>query len=123
VFEEDVLQQVEPPFLSNAPLTTWVAYLIDIVARSARECHSLQPSVVQLLNDNNVLVVNCTDDNTTCIKPLWVMMDFGAQPIMIRKRLAQELGLTTIDLEPCLVTIVTSVGGTKHATHYIKQPL
>jgi len=66
-----------------------------------------------LVNDNNVLVVSRTGDNTICVMPLHVMMDSGAQPIMIGKKLALELGLTKVDLEPCLFTLVTSIGGTK----------
>ena len=47
-----------------------------------------------------------------------MMMDSGAQPVMIGKRLAQELGLATEDVAPCPFTIVTSVGHMKQATGY-----
>jgi len=51
------------------------------------------------------------------------MIDSGAQPSMIGKKLAQELGLTVVDLVPCPFTIVTSIRGTNQATSYTKQPL
>ena len=44
------------------------------------------------------------------------MMDLGAQPIMIGKRLAQELGLAAENLAPCTFTIVTSIGHMERAT-------
>ena len=51
------------------------------------------------------------------------MMDSGAQPVMIGRRLAQDLGLSAADLKPCPFTIVTSVGGTERATGSTRQPL
>ena len=79
--------------------------------------------MVRLVNDNNVLVVGRTGGNATRATPVRVMMDFSAQPVMIGKRLAQELGLNADDLEPCPFTIITSVGGTERATGYTRQPL
>jgi len=61
--------------------------------------------------------------NTTHVTPLRVMMDSDAQLVMIGKKLAQKLGLTIVDLEPCPFIIVTSIGGTKQTTYFIKQPL
>lgn len=122
-FDEGASQQTEPSPSFDAPLPTGVAYLSDVAARSARERRNLRPGVVRLVNDNNVLVVSRTGGNATRATPLRVMMDSGAQPVMIGKRLAQELGLSAADLEPCPFTIVTSVGGTERATGYTRQPL
>jgi len=122
-FDEGASQLTEPSPSFDVPLATGVAYLSDVAARPARERQNLRPGVVRLVNDNNVLVVSRTGDNTTRATPLRVMMDSGAQPVMIGKRLAQELGLSAADLEPCPFTIVTSVGGTERAIGYTRQPL
>ena len=97
-----------PPF--DMPLATKVAYLVDVVAWFVRERQSLRTGVVRLVNDNNVLVVNRTGRHTIHATPLRVIMDFGAQLVMIGKRLAQELSRSATNVEPCPFTIVTSVG-------------
>ena len=51
------------------------------------------------------------------------MMDLGAQPIMIGKKLAHELRLTADDLAPYPFTIVTSIGHVERATGYTWEPL
>ena len=55
--------------------------------------------------------------------PSGVMMDSGAQPIMINKKLAQKLWLTADDLAPCSFTIVTLVGHVKQTTSYTQESL
>lgn len=95
----------------------------DVAARPAQERRNLQPGVVRLVNDNNVLVVSRTGGNTTRAISLQVVMNSDAHHVMIGKQLAQELGLGVSDLEPFSFTIVTSLGGTKRATGYTRQPL
>jgi hypothetical protein len=51
------------------------------------------------------------------------MMDLGAQPVLIGKKLAHDLRLTADDLAPCAFTIVTSIGHVERATCYIRKPL
>ena len=104
-------------------LISGVAYLSDIAPRSARQRRSLRPGVVRLANDGGVMVVGRTDGNSTRAIPLRVMLDSGAQLVMIGKQIAQDLGLGAADLEPCPFTIVTSVGGTEKATGYTRHPL
>ena len=67
----------------------------------------MQPGVVRLMNDKFLFVVSRMNIRAT---PLRVMMDSGAQPVMIYKGLADSLGLTPTNLDPCPFTIVTSVG-------------
>jgi hypothetical protein len=98
-------------------------YLADISARPARERHNLQPGVVRLINDKYFFVVSRTDILVIRATPLRVMMDSGAQPVMIGKRLADSLALTLANLDPYPFTIVTSVGGTERATGYTKTLL
>lgn len=42
---------------------------------------------------------------------------------MIGKQLSEDLALGVSDLEPCLFTILTSVGGTEMAMGYCQHPL
>jgi hypothetical protein len=99
------------------------AYLADIFARPARERHNLQLGVVRLINDESLFVVSRTDIPVIRATPLRVMMDSGAQPVMIGKGLADSFALTPANLDPCPFTIVTSVGDTERATGYTKTPL
>ena len=111
---------VDTSFLNYA---AGAAYLADISARPARERHNLQTGVVRLMNDKSIFVVSRTDLPAIRATPLRVMMDSGAQPVMIGKGLAGNLGLTPTNLDPCPFTIVTSVGGTERAIGYTKTPL
>ena len=63
-----------------------------------------------MVNDFGILVVSRAGGNTIQVAPQFVMMDLGAQPVMISKKLAQELRLTADDLIPSPFTIVTSIG-------------
>jgi hypothetical protein len=96
-----------------------VAYLADIFARPAHERHNLQPGVVRLINNKSLFVVLCTDIYVIRATPLRVMMDSGAQPIMIGKGIA----LLPANLDRCPFTIVTSVGGIERAICYTKTHL
>ena len=114
------ISTVDTSFLNYA---AGAAYLADISARPPRERHNLQPGVVRLMNDKSLFVVSRADMPTIRATPLRVMMDSGAQPVMIGKGLAESLGLTLTHLDTCPFPIVTSVGGTEHATSYTKAPL
>ena len=76
-----------------------------------------------MVNDTGILVVSRTGGKATRVAPRYVMMDSGAQLVMIGKKLTQELGLAAKDLAPCPFTIVTSVGYVERATGYIQEPL
>ena len=73
---------------------------------------------MRMVNDTGILVVNQTGGNATRVAPRCMMMDSGAQPGMIGKKLAEELGLAAEDLAPCPFTIVISVGHVERATGY-----
>lgn len=100
-----------------------VVYLSDVAARSARKRRSVRPEVVRLVNDGGVMVVGCTEGNSTRVGPHRIILDSGAQPMMIDNQLAKDLGLCNADLEQCPFTIVTSVGGTEKAMGYTRHPL
>ena len=75
----------------DLPLSAGTTYLSDVAARPARERHGIRPGIVRMVNDIGILVVSRIGGNATQVAPHRVMMDLGAQPVMISKRLAQEL--------------------------------
>ena len=95
----------------------------NVAARPAHERHGIRLGVVRMVNDTDILVVNQTGGNATRVASRCVMMDSGAQPVMIGKGLAHELGLVAEDLAPCPYTIVTSIGHVERATGYTREPL
>ena len=48
---------------------------------------------------------------------------FKAQPVMIGKKLAQDLQLTVDNLAPYPFTIVTSIGRVEQANGHTREPL
>jgi hypothetical protein len=76
-----------------------------------------------MVNDSDILMVSRAGGNPIRVASQCVMMDSGAQPVMIGKKFAQELRLTADDLAPCPFTIVTSIGQVERATGYTREPL
>ena len=114
----------------RAPTTSYdlavsagAAYLSDVAARPAHKHRGIRSGVVCMVNDTGILVVSRTGGNATRVAPRCVMMDSGTQPVMIGKKLAQELGLAAENLAPCPLTIVTSVGHVERATGYTREPI
>lgn len=54
---------------------------------------------------------------------LYIMLNFGAQLVMINKWLTQELSLICTNLEPFSFIVVTSIEGMEQAIGYNMQPL
>ncbi len=50
-----------------------------------------------------------------------VLLDFGAQPLMLSKIIIDSLGLIDVDFDPCPYQILTSMGGLKKARWLTKQ--
>ena len=76
-----------------------------------------------MVHDFCILVVSRVGGNPIRVAPHCVLMHSEAQPVMICKKLAQELWLTADDLAPCPFTIVTLVGHMERATFYMGEPL
>ena len=96
-------------------------YLASVSARPARERQQLKPGVVRLVNHGHVFSVS--SGKRKSVFPTRVLCDTGAQPVMIGKRLADDLQITASDLEPCPFMIATSVGGTEKASGMTKEAL
>jgi hypothetical protein len=113
----------EPTTSYDSSVSVGTSYLSDVAARSVRERRDIRPGVVRMVNDSGILVVSQAGDNAIRVALKCVMMDLGAQPIMIGKKLAHGLQLTADDLAPCMFTIVTSISHVERATNYIRKPL
>ena len=113
----------KPTSSYHSPASAGAAYLFNIAARPARERRGVRPGVVQMVNDSSILMVSQAGGNPIRVAPQCVMMDSGAQPVMIDMKFAQELRLTGDDLTPCPFTIVTSIGHVERAIGYTREPL
>ena len=78
---------------------------------------------MRMVNDIGILVVSRNGGNATRVAHHCMMMNSGAQSVMIGRRLAQELGLAAEDLAPCPFIIVTSIGHVEWITGYTREPL
>nr|PNR60606.1 hypothetical protein PHYPA_003399 [Physcomitrium patens] len=77
---------------------------------NAFKTSTMKKKILHLVNNNDMLVVSHFSVNTTNTISLHTMLDFKAQLFMIDKWFAQELRLTSLNLEPSTFTIVTLVG-------------
>ena len=96
-------------------------YLAGVPARYAQERHQVKPGVVCLVNEGQTFYVIQGDSSRAYSKR--VLLDTGAQPVVLGRRLANELGLVPHDLDPCPFMIATSLGGTEQPTGLMKEPL
>ena len=71
----------------------------------------MKHGVVRLVNEGHVFSVS--QSKAPAVYPQRVLMDTGAQPVMLDKRLAAELGLVASDLDSCPFMVATSLGGTE----------
>ncbi len=97
------------------------SYLANVPARAARERLQVKPGVVRLANSGHVFSV--ARGAASEVFPQKVLLDTGAQPVMLGRLLAESLGIKGEDLDPCPFTIATSLGGTEQPTGLTKEPL
>jgi hypothetical protein len=90
-------------------------------ARPAIERSSITPIVVVV--DNSQGIFQLVGPKEKVFVPRRVLLDSGAQPLMLGASAIEGLGLTKDTLEKCPWTISTSMGGTKHATAITKGEL
>jgi hypothetical protein len=50
-----------------------------------------------------------------------ILLDFGAQPLMLGKATCIGLGIRRLDLEPCPFQIQTSLGGVNDRSHFMTR--
>jgi hypothetical protein len=90
-------------------------------ARPAIERSSITPSVVVV--DNSQGTFQLVEPKRKVFVPRRVLLDSGAQPLMLGASAIEGLGLTKDTLEKCPWTISTSMGGMEHATAITKGEL
>jgi hypothetical protein len=90
-------------------------------ARPAIERSSITPGVVVV--DNFQGIFQLVGPKGKVFMPRRVLLDSGAQPLMLGASAIERLGLTKHTLEKCPWTISTSMGGTEHATAITKGEL
>jgi hypothetical protein len=90
-------------------------------ARPAIERSSIIPVVVVV--DNSQGIFQLVGPKRKVFVPRRVLLDSGAQPLMLGASAIEGLGLTKDTLEKCPWTISTSMGGTEHATVITKGEL
>jgi hypothetical protein len=90
-------------------------------ARPAIERSSITPGVVVV--DNSQGIFQLVGPKRKVFVPRRVLLDSGAQPLMLGASAIEGLGLTKDTLEKCPWTISTSMGRTEHATAITKGEL
>jgi hypothetical protein len=90
-------------------------------ARPAIERSSITPSIVVV--DNSQSIFQLVGPKGKVLVHRRVLLDSGAQPLMLGASTIEGLGLTKNTLEKCPWTISTSMGGTEHATAITKGEL
>jgi hypothetical protein len=90
-------------------------------ARPEIERSSITPGVVEV--DNSLGIFRLVGPKGKVFVPRRVLLDSGAQPLMLGVSAIEGLGFTKDTLEKYLWTISTSMGGTEHATAITKGEL
>jgi hypothetical protein len=92
-----------------------------MLARPVIERSSITPGVVVV--DNSQGIFQLVGPKGKVFVPRRVLLDSGAQPLMLGASVIEGLGLTKDTLEKCPWTISTSIGGMEHATAITKGEL
>ena len=85
-FDAHVSGGQESTTFYNSPASAGTTYLSDVATRLACERQGIRPSVVHMVNDSSILVVSQAGGNIMRVAPKCVMMDSGAQPVIIGKK-------------------------------------
>jgi hypothetical protein len=117
----DVEQVVESQKDTVQGLFSAATRVKTMPARPAIERSSITPGVVVV--DNSQGIFQLVGPKGKIFVPRRVLLDLGAQPLMLGASAIERLGLMKDTLEKCPWTISTSMGGTKHATAITKGEL
>jgi hypothetical protein len=117
----DAEQVVESQEDTVQGLFSVVARVKTMPARPAIERLSITLGVVVV--DNSQGIFQLVGPKGKIFVPRRVLLDLGAQPLMLGASAIEGLGLTKDTLEKCPWTISTSMGGMEHATTIMKEEL
>jgi hypothetical protein len=102
-------------------LLSTVARVKTMPVRPATERSSISPRVVVV--DNSQSIFQLVGPKGKIFVPRWVLLDSGAQPLILGASAIVGLELTKDTLEECPWTISTSMGETEHAIGITKAEL
>jgi hypothetical protein len=114
---------VDQPVISSVDIP-WQAAEIKmdaLLARLAMDCERLTLGVCMLDNRSGIFwLVNPTGQ---MYRPNRVLLDSGAQPLMLGKAACIGLGIRRSELEPCPSQIQTSLGGTSDRSNFMTREI
>jgi hypothetical protein len=87
--------------------------------RPAIDREKLTPGVC--MSDNQSGIFRLVTPTGQVYKLDWVLLDSGAQPLMLGKAACIGLGIRRSELEPCPFQIQTSFGGTSDKSHFMTR--
>jgi hypothetical protein len=117
----DTEQVVESQEDMMQGLFSTAAHVKTMPVRPEIERSSIIPGVVVV--DNSQGIFQLVGPKGKVFVPRRVLLDSGAQPLMLGASVIEGLGLIKDTLEKCPWTISTSMGGTEHATTITKGEL
>ncbi|CAM6104818.1 unnamed protein product [Calypogeia fissa] len=112
VCEDLGLDPLVEPVVSTGVEDTWQAAatrLEDLPARPAIDRARVAPQVVMV--DNRSGVFQMVSPAGQVYRPDRILLDSGAQPLMLGKAVCIGLGIRRLEIEPCPFRIQTSLGG------------
>ncbi len=112
---------VEQPMISSVD-SRWQATTVNMDALSTRpaiNCERLTLGVCML--DNRSGIFQLVSPTGQVCRPDWVLLDSGAQPLMLGKAARIGLGIRKSELEPCPFQIQTSLGGASDRSNFMTR--
>ncbi len=92
-----------------------------LLVRLAIDRERLTPSVCMLDNRNGIFQL--VSPTSQVYRLDQVLLDFGAQPLMLGKATCIGLGIRRSELEPCLFQIQTSLVGASDRSHFMTHEI
>ncbi len=110
---------VEQPMVSgvDSPWQATATKMDALLARPAIDRERLTPGVCML--DNRSGIFRLVSPTGQVYKPDWVLLDSGAQPLMLGKVACIGLGIRRSELELCPFQIQTSLGGATNRPNFM----
>ncbi|PTQ47194.1 hypothetical protein MARPO_0008s0049 [Marchantia polymorpha] len=102
--------------------TTWqaaAARMESLPARPAIDRESIVPGVCMV--DNRSGLFRLVSSTGQVYVPARVLLDSGAQPLMLGKAACISLGIRRSELEPCPFQIQTSLGGASNRSYFMTR--
>jgi hypothetical protein len=103
----------------DSPWQAVAAKMDALLAKPTIDRDRLTPSVCILDNRNGIF--QFVSPMSQVYRPDRVLLDSGAQPLMLEKAACIGLGIRRLELEPCPFQIQTSLGGAIDRSHFMTR--